>query len=45
VILGQIPSLVEVAGVALVVVGVALHRDPEARSPAAHEAASPAAAY
>ena len=34
-VLGQVPSLVEVAGVLLVVAGVALHRDPEAARAAA----------
>jgi inner membrane transporter RhtA len=32
VVLGQVPSLAEVLGVALVIVGVALHREPEAQA-------------
>jgi inner membrane transporter RhtA len=32
IVLGQIPSPVEVAGVALVVAGIAVHRDPDAAS-------------
>ncbi len=32
IVLGQIPSAVEVAGVALVVAGIAVHREPEAAS-------------
>jgi inner membrane transporter RhtA len=43
VVLGQVPSAVEVAGVALVVAGVALHREPAAEEASA-SAAVPAAA-
>jgi inner membrane transporter RhtA len=42
IVLGQVPSPVEVAGVLLVVVGVALHRDPEAAREAPPAAASAA---
>jgi inner membrane transporter RhtA len=42
VVLGQVPSPVEVAGVLLVVTGVALHRDPEVAREAARDAASAA---
>jgi len=45
VVLGQVPSWIEAAGVALVVAGVALHREPGAAEPAAveHGAATSAA--
>jgi inner membrane transporter RhtA len=39
VVLQQIPGATEVAGVALVVAGVALHREPSA-APSDHETAS-----
>jgi inner membrane transporter RhtA len=41
VVLAQVPSLVEVTGVALVVAGVALHREPTTSEPAPVPAASP----
>jgi inner membrane transporter RhtA len=42
-VLAQVPSLVEVAGVALVVGGVALHREPTAVSAAASTGGGPSA--
>jgi inner membrane transporter RhtA len=43
-VLGQVPSTLEVAGILLVVAGVALHRDPEAaRAPRGPPAAADAA--
>jgi inner membrane transporter RhtA len=41
VVLAQVPSIVEVTGVALVVAGVALHREPTTSEPAPVPAASP----
>jgi inner membrane transporter RhtA len=41
VVLGQVPSWVEVTGVALVVMGVALHREPSMSEPESAPAASP----
>ena len=41
VVLGQVPSWIEVAGVALVIIGVALHREPSTSAPATGPAASP----
>ena len=41
VVLGQVPSWVEVTGVALVVMGVALHREPSTSEPESAPAASP----
>jgi inner membrane transporter RhtA len=41
VVLAQVPSWVEVTGVALVVAGVALHREPSTSEPASAPAASP----
>jgi inner membrane transporter RhtA len=38
IVLGQVPSVVEVAGVALVVGGVAVHREPATRDSAVVEA-------
>jgi inner membrane transporter RhtA len=40
-VLGQVPSAVEVTGVALVVAGVALHREPSTSAPEPAPAASP----
>jgi inner membrane transporter RhtA len=44
VVLSQVPSPAELAGVALVIAGVALHRDPEAAPTRRHAPASPQAA-
>jgi inner membrane transporter RhtA len=41
VVLGQIPSLVEVTGVLLVVAGVGLHREPATPAEPTYRAASP----
>jgi inner membrane transporter RhtA len=41
VVLAQVPSLVEITGVALVVAGVALHREPPTAAPESVPAASP----
>jgi inner membrane transporter RhtA len=41
IVLGQVPSAIEVAGVALVVTGVALHREPSTSEPEHGPAASP----
>jgi inner membrane transporter RhtA len=41
VVLGQVPSAIEVAGVTLVVAGVALHREPSTSEPESVPAASP----
>jgi inner membrane transporter RhtA len=40
-VLGQVPSWIEVAGVTLVVAGVALHREPTTSAPARGPATSP----
>jgi inner membrane transporter RhtA len=41
VVLGQVPSWIEVAGVSLVVIGVLLHREPSTSEPEPAPAASP----